>query len=237
MPILNIVFLGLLFIHLSMKLSPDLSPEYTVKKMDAGAWTPDGSGRHPAWQQADSLTAFRLYWNEEEPPPTAFKALWTEGYLYFLFEVVDPQRHARIVDNHKLEVVASDRIELFFRIDDAMTPYYCLEIDYLGRILDYKADFYRKMDFEWSWPAGGIEVATAVADSGYSVEGRITLASLRSLGLLQGNQLRTGLFRADYTRAKSGDKTNVRWISWINPGTEKPDFHVPAAFGRLVLVE
>jgi hypothetical protein len=56
---------------------------------------------------------------------------------------------------------------------------------------------------------------------------------LKSLGLLflkKGDSIKAGLFRADYFHGKK-NQIEERWISWINPKTENPDFHVPAAFG------
>jgi len=37
--------------------------------------------------------------------------------------------------NDKMEVGASDRVEIFLKKDDSMDPYYCLELDADGRAL------------------------------------------------------------------------------------------------------
>jgi lysophospholipase L1-like esterase len=41
--------------------------------------------------------------------------------------------------------------------------------------------------------------------------------------------LRVGLFRAEFRSGSLGDAAD-NWISWVKPGTAKPDFHVPSAF-------
>ena len=28
-----------------------------------------------------------------------------------------------------------------------------------------------------------------------------------------------------------GGEAEAHWVSWVRPGTEEPDFHVPSAFG------
>jgi hypothetical protein len=49
------------------------------------------------------------------------------------------------------------------------------------------------------------------------------------------NTIDAGLFRGDFQRLNK--TTQVKWISWIDPGSENPDFHIPAPFGKLILTE
>ena len=42
-----------------------------------------------------------------------------------------------------------DRVELFFSNLTTLSEYYCIEIDPLGRILDYSAKHNRKFDENW----------------------------------------------------------------------------------------
>lgn len=184
------------------------------------------------WQQAVILDDFSLPWNEETPQSTSFRALHDGQYLYFRFEVQDKQLNLYMQNNHKLEAASSDRVELFFKADDAMQPYYCLEIDFAGRILDYRATFYRQMEYEWQWP-DSIRVETQTCSTGYQVEGQISLFSLQSLGLLQDSSIQAGIFRADYSKDPLTGTASPKWISWIDPQTQKPDFHVPSAFGTI----
>jgi hypothetical protein len=119
--------------------------------------------------------------------------------------------------------------------DSTMLPwYYCLEMDATGRVLDYRASYYRKMDYSWEWPNSQFTIKTAKAPDGYTVEIAIGIRSLRELGLLRNKRLLAGLFRAERKSMKEGT-AGLHWISWVNPGSAKPDFHIPAAFGVLVL--
>jgi hypothetical protein len=193
-----------------------------------------GKGDNPLWEHAAELSDFSYPWESEQPSPTTFRALHSEHWVYCLFTVHDD--HVKIyADKHdKKEVVWSDRAEIFFRKDDQLSPYYCLELDPSGRILDYKGELYRKFDFQWSWPAGGLIVKTHLEAHGYTVEVAISKQSLVSLGLLKDSMLQAGLYRADCVELKGKDAT-FKWISWIRPDSKTPDFHIASSFGTLVL--
>ena len=124
--------------------------------------------------------------------------------------------------------------EIFFRIDEKLNPYYCLEIDPLGRVLDYRGNFHRKFDRDWSWPEKGLQVKTHRSEDGYTLELAIAKASLEQLGLLRSHTLQAGLYRADCFPGKNGPR-DFKWISWIRPESPSPDFHIPSSFGELRL--
>lgn len=191
------------------------------------------TGGQVDWSRAEVLDHFIYPWWREEPPATTFQALWDEADLYFRFEVEDRDIRTYEGGHPKMDVVRSDRVEIFFRADERMAPYYCLEMDPLGRVLDYRADYYRRFDYEWQWPSG-LDVKAAKMQNGYVVMGQISLASLRELGLLKSNVLEAGLFRANCVSLE-GDQADFHWISWVDPGTQQPDFHVAGAFGVLRL--
>jgi hypothetical protein len=77
-------------------------------------------------------------------------------------------------------------------------------------------------------------IKTARLTNGYTVEIAISVESLHQLGLLQNKRLRAGLFRAERKSMKAGTG-GLHWISWVKPRAAKPDFHIPSAFGVLVL--
>lgn len=194
-----------------------------------------GNGDAPQWSGASVLSDFSYPWESgQQPSPTSFKALHNEHWLYCLFEVHDNNVNIYTDKHEKREVVWSDRAEIFFKIDDQLTPYYCLELDPSGRILDYKGEHYRKFDFQWTWPAGGLIVKTHRTAQGYTIELAISKQSLTSLGVLKNNTLQAGLYRADCISLKGKDAT-FKWISWIRPDSETPDFHIASSFGILKL--
>lgn len=188
------------------------------------------------WAPATLLTDFVYPWEKSTAPATLFQALYDQDFFYFRFTTEDDDIYAPGDPYDKLGVLPSDRVEIFFKSQSAMDPYYCLEMDPRGRVLDYIARYYRVTDFKWEWPEPHLEVTASIQDAGYIVEGKISLSSLRELGILSPEgRMEAGLFRGD---AYHPDKqnTDIKWISWIRPDSPKPDFHIPSAFGILKLV-
>ncbi len=208
---------------------------YSVKKAPS-AIRLSGTGNDPLWETAGVLTDFTYPWETETAPPTTFRALWTDTHLYFLFHAVDPEIITPQRGRGERDAVDSDRVEIFFKADDNMDPYYSLEMDALGRVLDTEGRFPRKIDFDWNWPEGHLVVRASIDETGYRVEGSITFESLRLLGMYQDDGLlKAGLFRGDYQTSKTDGRIETKWISWILPDSPKPDFHIPSAFGILKL--
>jgi len=181
------------------------------------------------WKKSTALSAFMYPWDNENPPATIFRALYDRKYIYFRFDVIDTDIYVEKKPNGKMAVLNSDRVEIFFRSDKDMNPYFCLEMDPLGRVMDYKAEFYRKFDYKWKWD--GITVRSAYTLNGYRVWGSIPIESLKNLKLLSGGALQIGLFRGKCIKDQEGN-LSFKWISWMRPESEKPDFHIPSAFGE-----
>ena len=194
-----------------------------------------GMGTDNAWQDARELTDFSYPWRTEKAPTTAFKALYNDTNFYFLYRATDPDIITKKRGIGERDVVNSDRVEIFFKSDDRMDPYYALEMDALGRVSDTECKFYRDIDYDWKWPAGHLVLKATTDPSGYWVEGSITFESLRQLGMYKDDQiLKAGLYRGEYV-TKADDTIEVKWISWVRPDSEKPDFHIPSSFGILEL--
>ncbi|MCB0628902.1 MAG: carbohydrate-binding family 9-like protein [Saprospiraceae bacterium] len=195
-----------------------------------------GHGDDPLWEIAEVLTDFTYPWRKEKAPATEFRALWDGAWFYFRYRAADDTVISKQEGRGERDVVNSDRVEIFFKSDDRMDPYYSLEMDALGRVLDTEGRFYRKVDFNWNWPEGHLKLIASIDDKGYWVEGAISLESLRQLGMYRDDHLlRTGLYRGEYQYAADGEVL-VKWISWVIPDSEKPDFHIPSSFGILELL-
>ncbi len=185
-----------------------------------------------SWSHAILLNDFTLPWGKEKPKETSFKALYDDDFLYLRYDVKDNNINICSKIKNKEDVVNSDRVEIFFRKSDKLNSYYCLEIDPNGLVLDYSASYYRKFDFSWHWPKKHLDVKGNIKPDGYQVDVKISLESLRELGLLQNTIIEVGLFRADCIRPPNrGNSAEIKWVSWVDPKTETPDFHVSSAFG------
>ncbi len=196
----------------------------------------DGLDDDVVWNEAVVLTDFKLYWSDAIAQPTSFRAFWTNDQFYFLYNVIDDNIVPPTVTQDR-GTIPTDRIEVFLQSNGTMNPYYCLEMGAEGNTLAYVARHYRDFDFTWIWPENSFEVEASKTNDGYIVEGRISMESLRNLGVLQNeNMMKVGLFRGDYHRSP-GKHSSVKWISWVDPQTKSPDFHVPSAFGQIMLVQ
>ncbi len=147
-------------------------------------------------------------------------------------------------------------MEICFSRDPQMKEYYCIEIDSRGRAYDYRAAYYRQ--FDRTWHCEGLETAATAGEKSYVVEGRIPLATFVALGFPQfspGARIPLGLYRAEFSHDPGGKSVEQsgsihtggrkldgppliqQWISWVNPKTPEPDFHVPSSLGWLEIEE
>ena len=184
------------------------------------------------WGKVNPVEDFQYPWNPVLTASMSFKGCWNDTYFFFRFDVDDDTLHVFNETGSKEEVVLSDRVEIFFKINDNLSPYYCLEIDPHGRIYDYEANHYRKFNKFWSWPKGQIEVETEKNLKTYVVQGRISIDSLKKLELWNDGHVQAGLYRGDCL-SLVGRNAEIMWVSWIHSETKDPDFHVASSFGEL----
>ncbi|WP_233588599.1 MULTISPECIES: sugar-binding protein [unclassified Flavobacterium] len=210
--------------------------EYDVHLIENKDLTVSGKGDDIAWAEAQILTDFCSPWNTKKVTETTFKALWNRDKLFFNFTVLDTEIHIEKQDESFESIGISDRVELFFRTDNGLNPYYCLEIDTSGRIMDFIAYPNKNFDFSWNWPKNDLVVKSSVQANTFMVEGSISIESLKSLNLIKNNIIETGVFRAKYSKAQN-ECYEPNWITWVNPNTETPNFHIASSFGVFILKE
>lgn len=186
------------------------------------------------WSTAVLLDDFVFPWQSGAAPRTEFRALHDELQLYFRFDCVDHDLVLADGASVRERVVGSDRVEIFVTPDLSLNPYYCLEMDPRAEVLAYRCRLYRQFDWEWQCP--GLLVEASIDGERYSVEGRLPLATLRALDVLKpgARELYAGVYRGEFSHQPDGS-VHFGWMPWVNPRTEKPDFHVAESFGRFVL--
>ena len=225
--------------------SPDVST-YSIVKVNKGSITLDGSINDAGWAHAKVLDqAFHYPWQAIQPPLTEFRAVWDGESIYFSFYAEDQNIVLTPNFETELSIAEEDRVEIFFasspidqpvpspKTENYLPLYYGVEVDALGRVLDFSAQYYRKFNFDWDMP--GLAVSAVKKERSYQMEISIPMLTLESLGLIDNGQLRVGVFRGEFTKTSEG--VTSKWISWINPKTEQPDFHVNEAFGHFLLSE
>lgn len=209
---------------------------YKVNRIKENQLIITGMGDNKLWEKANIITEFISPWDIIDPSPTEFKALWDSNFLFFCFKVNDKSIHIENKDDSSQSIGASDRVELFFRPDETLNPYYCLEIDPTARIMDFRANSNKNFDINWNWPRNELTVKSSIKKDHYTVEGSISISSLRKFGLIKENKIKTGIFRAKYNRI-SEFNFKPTWISWIDPNTDEPNFHISTSFGVLNLMK
>jgi len=190
----------------------------------------------PDCSQAEALTDFAFPWENRAVPKTAFRALWDETHLHFRFDCQDDDLVLPDGPTAKDRVLGSDRVEIFLAPDLSLKPYYCLEISPRGDVLAYEARFYREIN--WDWRCDGLQIDAKINNNHYTVSGSLPLDTLRSLNVIkpQSREFFAGIYRAEFSHKPDGT-IHSGWMPWVNPNTDRPDFHVPASFGVLELVK
>lgn len=216
--------------------SKTLENMYLVNKIFRNKLIVNGKGDHILWEQANIISRFYSPWNSENIKPIEFRSLWDENKLFFCFKVYDSEIHIDKSTDVYNSINNSDRVELFFRSDDAMSPYYCLEIDPTPRIMDFMAKPNKDFNFDWNWPTKDMMVKSTINKSYFVVEGWLSIKSLESFDLLKNNKIEVGIYRAKYQKQPNGTY-DPKWITWVNPQTEEPNFHISSSFGLFELVE
>lgn len=194
----------------------------------------DGHGNDKLWGKAGIINDFISPWSDEVINSIEFRALWNREKLYFQFKVQDNSVHIDYTGNSFDNIGNSDRVELFFRKDKNLNPYYCLEIDPTPRVMDFRAFANRNFEFDWNFSKEDFDVKSNISENRFIVEGYITIDYLKKLELVSNNRLEVGVFRAKYYKLEPASYEPV-WITWCKPESETPDFHIPSSFGTFYL--
>lgn len=199
-----------------------MKKEHLVKKTSSASWT-----------FIEPIVDIKNHWKLKSQK-TEFKIKHDGETLFFLFKCEENNVQIDKESSDKYLVNYSDRGELFFAVDDELNQYYCLEIDPSGRVMDFSAKKNKDFDFNWKWPENQLKVNTIIEDDYYIISGEISLSSLKELHLLEENMLRVGIYRADCIKSEK-EQSEINWMSWVNPNTEEPNFHIPTSFGVMKL--
>ncbi|MEO0415508.1 MAG: sugar-binding protein, partial [Verrucomicrobiota bacterium] len=187
---------------------------------------------HSSAETAESLTDFSLPWKSAQAPRTSFQAWTADGDFHFHFDIEDHDIVLGETGSDDDRALASDRAEIFLASAADLSPcYYALEMAPSGLAFVSKVKFHRKVDASFNMP--GLEFTGSLLAHGYTVTGKIALSTLRELNLIHNQQMIAGLYRAEFSHSTNGDITKD-WISWVDPLTPTPDFHVPSSFGRFI---
>ncbi|PVX41546.1 carbohydrate binding protein with CBM9 domain [Pasteurella langaaensis DSM 22999] len=199
----------------------------------------DGKLDDAVWGKVKAVTDFTNPWEQTKMPKTEFKAFHDDQNFYFSFDVEDPNIVVYDTVDHEWMVAREDRVELFMAPGEIDKPladgkypkYIALEMDYKGRTLSMIRDVAKNINREWDPKT--LETVGVRTEKGYTLEGKIALSELKEHNLIQGNKIRAGAYRAEFSIVEG--KEQAKWITWVDPKTEKPNFHINSSFGEFVL--
>lgn len=209
--------------------APTAAPELHAKAVDAPP-TLDGT-LEALWKTAPASRFDTDTHGDPGGPATTVQALWTKDALYMAWQLEGAGLNVdttRPTDVEREGLYKEDCVELFLAPKpEQRGHYYEIELGPFGHYFDLDVDKDKKTsDTKWS---SGVVVATTRDASAHRavIEAKIPAAEIAS-ALRSGARLPLGLFRME-------GKAPRKYLAWSPARTEKPNFHLPAAFGTLVL--
>jgi uncharacterized protein (DUF362 family) len=195
------------------------------------AITLDGRGDDPAWKRATPVEWDTDYAGRETGLVTRARFLHSPKALYVLFEVRKTMLNTdrtRPTDVPRPKLYEEDCVEVFLTPDPSRRRhYYEVELGPFGHFFEVEVDLdAHKSNTAWSSRASIAATQDAAARTAF-IEAKLTAPEL-TRGLTPGAVLPLGLFRMEGASPRS-------YLAWSPPRTPKPNFHVPEAFGTLVL--
>jgi uncharacterized protein (DUF362 family) len=196
--------------------------------------TIDGDGNDAPWKRATPASWETDWAGDETGIPTRARFVWTKGALYALFELEEAGLNVdtnKPVGVERPKLYVEDCVELFVAPDPKLpSHYYEVEVGPFGHFFDLEV--YRtltggpkKEDAGWSSEAT-IATRRDAAKKTATIEFVIRAPAIVR-ALAPSVQLPVGIFRMEGASPR-------HYLAWSPTKTQKPNFHVPAAFGMLV---
>ncbi len=191
----------------------------------------DGRGGDAAWSAAAAVSWDTDFAGHATSIPTRARFAWSDAGLYALWELANAGLHtdaSRPTDVERPKLYEEDCVELLLTPRAAQPSHYFeIELGPFGHFFDIDVDRgAHKEDTAWS---SGVRVATtrdATARTA-TIEAVLSAKDVRA-ALAPGARLKVGLYRIEGASPRT-------YLAWSPPRTASPNFHVPAAFGTLVL--
>jgi len=201
----------------------------------AGEPVVDGVGDDAAWKNAPPVDFATDYKGAATSISTRVRFVYNANALYALWELDGANVNTDVsksVLEDRPKLYEEDCTELFLAPDpNAKAHYFEVEVGPLGHFLDIDVNLGRKAPAQaanvaWS---SGLYVRTRRNEAARRVAIEYALRAPEIIHALKpGARLPLGLYRME-------GKAPRAYLAWSPPRTEKPNFHVPEAFGTLVL--
>ncbi len=193
-----------------------------------------------AWDKAQPLTDFAVFWQKRKPATTTTaKLLWDNSYLYFCAEMEDHDLFALVKDRNGM-TWEDDVFELFFKPSATKPDYYEFQVNPLNTQLELYFPSRGAGGYRRFAPVTRLGMDSAVKlngtlnkyddrDKGWVVEGRIPWTAFKPTGgrPVVGDKWKFALCRYDYSAYLERPS-----LSSTAPLTQ-PDFHRYEDYGEL----
>ncbi|HEY3128396.1 MAG TPA: carbohydrate-binding family 9-like protein [Acidobacteriota bacterium] len=181
------------------------------------------------------------YWDGRKAPQhleTEVRCAWNEKRFYFQFSAPFADLYVNEEWSREESVYGlweRDVVEVFLR-PEISEAYFEFEVSPLSQWLDTLVRRPRKdVDFGWR---SGLKVQSEIDSQRKLWTAGLTIPTKPMMDALRlrsepksGDIWKTNLFRV------SGNEPSREYLTWQPTFTTQPDFHVPEAFGNLILVE
>ncbi len=203
----------------------------------------DGVLNDPAWEKAQPLHDFAVYWLDRKPKTaTTARLLWDDDYLYFAADMEDSDLYATVKERNGV-TWDNDVFELFFKPSEDKLPYYEFQVNALNTDMELFLPSRGAGGYQRFAPLSHLGMESAVrldgtlnnwqdVDKGWTVEGRIPWTAFKATGGRPrlGEKWRFALCRYDYSVAFDRPE-----LSSTAPLTQ-PEFHRYEDYGELTFV-
>jgi uncharacterized protein (DUF362 family) len=211
--------------------APSGKPEVHASPLGGDTITIDGRGDDAAWARAKAASWDTDYAGAATGISTRARFLWGKGGLYLLLELSGAGLHTDTSQPTSVErtgLYKEDCAEVFFTPDAAHPKhYYEVELGPFGHFFDIDVDREKgKQNTAWS-SVPTIATRRDAAAHTATIEALLAAPEITA-ALVPGARLPLGLYRIE-------GLPDRRYLAWSPPRTPKPNFHVPEAFGTLVL--
>ncbi|HEV3119106.1 MAG TPA: carbohydrate-binding family 9-like protein [Gemmataceae bacterium] len=202
----------------------------------------DGKLDEPAWQNAQPIKDFAVYWENRKPKTaTTARLLWDDKYLYFGAEMEDTDLYADVKEHNGM-CWFNDVFEMFFRPDERELAYYEFQVNAANTQLEmflpsrgaggYGRFHHGRLGIESQVTLNGTLNQWEDKDVGWIVEGRIPWTGFQATG---GKPKAGAKWRFTFCRYDYSVGYDRAELSATAPLT-RSDFHRYEDYGELTFV-
>lgn len=233
----------LLFVSSTRADDAPKPPRYAIRHTQTRI-TIDGKLNENDWKNAKSVGDFHFpWWNEGKKEQTDAKLLWDDKNLYVSFRCQDAHIAGTRTERDS-PVYKDDCVEVFTAPNpDHPNHYFNIEMNVRQAFLDQHHPDGPRVKLKEQWNAKGIKIAVTIdgtlnddsdTDKEWILEAAIPLENFAVIA--KNTPPKPGdVWHLNLNRL--GGNTNPQFSQWSPGKTERPSFHEPQYFGRVIFAK